>query len=108
MRKSVRFATTIDDGGQRTGSRGRYSPPPSPPRESRGTRAGREQREDTPPGARGAREDTPPAPGNSVDSGGLGGAIGDARGAILDPRGSAAAMIIAGAAGSDGRPRGRA
>ena len=27
--KSVRFATTIDDGGQRTGSRGRYSPPPS-------------------------------------------------------------------------------
>ena len=26
-----RFATTIDDGGQRTGSRGRYSPPPSPP-----------------------------------------------------------------------------
>ena len=104
MRKSVRFATTIDDGGQRTGSRGRYSPPPSPPRESRGTRAGREQREDTPPGARGAREDTPPAPGNSVDSGGLGGAIGDARGAILDPRGSAAAMIIAGAAEVMGVP----
>ena len=51
------------------------------------TRAGREQREDTFGRARGAREDTPPAPGNSVDSGGLGGAIGDARGAILDPRG---------------------
>ena len=95
VHKSVRFATTIDDGGQRTGSRGRYSPPPSPPRSV--GRTGREQREDTPPGgARGAREDTPPAPGNSVDSGGLGGAIGGA-GAILDD-GSAAAMIIAGAA----------
>ena len=61
--KSVRFATTIDDGGQRTGSRGRYSPPPSPPR-SVGRGVGREAREDTPPGsaARGAREDTPPVP----------------------------------------------
>ena len=95
MHKSVRFATTIDDGGQRTGSRGRYSPPPSPPRSV--GRAGREQREDTPPGARGAREDTPPAPGNSVDSEALGGTIGGG-GAILDDGVNAAAMIIAGAA----------
>ena len=73
LHKSVRFATTIDDGGQRTGSRGRYSPPPSPPRHVAGHRNPREQREDTPPGnitGRNAREDTPPAPGNSVDSGG--------------------------------------
>jgi hypothetical protein len=66
----VRFATTIDDGGQRTGSRGRYSPPPSPPRESEDAReldprdhvvhhrggplpsslSSRQSREDTPPG----------------------------------------------------------
>ena len=70
LRKSVRFATTIDDGGQRTGSRGRYSPPPSPPRESEDAReldprdhvvhhrggplpsslSSRQSREDTPPG----------------------------------------------------------
>ena len=66
LHKSVRFATTIDDGGQRTGARGRYSPPPSPPRSV--GRVGREAREDTPPGSRGTREDTPPAPGGSVDS----------------------------------------
>ena len=86
LHKSVRFATTIDDGGQRTGTRGRYSPPPSPPRSGLGLGLGsghphrtpsREQREDTPPGhvSRGLREDTPPAPGgNSVDShGGISG-----------------------------------
>ena len=67
--KSVRFATTIDDGGKRTGSRGRYSPPPSPPRPD--GRTPRESREDTPPGSRGGRdirEDTPPTVGGSIDS----------------------------------------
>jgi len=45
-KKVVKFPTTIDDGGQSTRSRGRYSPPPSPTRTNSG-RTGDDTSKDT-------------------------------------------------------------
>ena len=45
-KKVVKFPTMIDDGGQSTRSRGRYSPPPSPTRTNSG-RTGEDTSKDT-------------------------------------------------------------